>query len=259
MITLYIKHNLHTIIGKRGFTLVELMIALFVSGLVMATVVSVYIAQTRSYSEQDDIANIQQGLRGALVLLPMDIRLAGCDPTESNNPGIIAATRTRFQFTRDIGGDSVNANTGDGDVIDDSENIAFGLAAANATDTNNNGIVDNGDLDWSSTGSLSRLPGVVGLPPQQLQPQLIDSIADNIEALEFNYILDDGTTSLAPAIPNKIREVQISLLARATNPATGFVNTSTYTTASGVVWNPPDDNFRRRMVVTSIQLRNMGY
>lgn len=247
MSTFCIKHNLKTIIGERGFTLVELMIALFISGLVMAAVVSVYIAQTRKYSELDDVANIQQGLRGVLVLLPMDIRLAGCDPTESAVPGIVAATRTLFQFTRDIGGSSVNANSGDGDVNDPNENIMFGLAAGN--DTDNNGIVDNGGLDWSSTGSIGRATGGGVLHP----------LADNIEALEFNYILDDGTTSLAPAIPNKIREVQISLLARATNIATGFVNTRTYTTASGVVWDPPNDNFRRRMVVTSIQLRNMGY
>ena len=257
MITFCREHNLKSTIGERGFTLVELMIALFVSSLVMATIVSVYIAQTRQYSEQDDISNIQQDLRGILVLLPMDIRLAGCDPTESNAAGIVAATQTLFQFTRDIGGDLVNANSGDGDVFDANENIVIGLAAGN--DTDNNGIVDNGGLDWSSTGSIGRLAGIAGLPTQPLQPQLIDAIADNIEALEFNYILDDGTASLAPSIPNKIREVQISLLARATNPARGFINTSTYTTASGVVWDPPDDNFRRRMVVTSIQLRNMGY
>ena len=231
---------------ERGFTLVELMIALFVSGLVMAAVVSVYVAQTRSYSELDDVAGIQQDLRGALILLPLEIRLAGCDPTESKVPGILSATRTGFQFTRDISGDPVNANHADGDVDDPNENIAFGLSAV--FDTNNNGIVDNGGADWNGTGSLGRSTGG-GLQP----------LADNIEAVEFNYILDDGSTTLTPAIFNRIRSVQVSLLARATNPATGFLNTSTYTAASGVVWNPPNDCFRRRLVVTNIQLRNMGY
>lgn len=237
--------------GKAGFTLVELMIALFVSALVMAAVISIYIAQTRSYSELDDVVNIQQDLRGALIILPLEIRLAGSDPTESNIPGIISASRTNFQFTMDIRGNAVTANNGDGDVNDTDENIAFGLGAGIDTlPIGGNGIVDGGNADWSTTSSLGRQTGGAG----GYQP-----LADNIEALEFNYILDDGTTSLTPANPSQIRSVQVSILARADNPAQGFVNTATYTTASGAVWDPPNDNFRRRLVVTNIQCRNMGY
>lgn len=233
---------------EKGFSLVELMIAVFVSALVMAAVVSIYIAQSRGYSELDDVANIQQNLRGALIILPMEIRLAGSDPTESGVPGIMNATRTNFHFSMDLRGDIGSVNSGDGDVNDSDENIAFGFAAA--VDTNNNGIIDNGGLDWSNTGSLGRQTGGAG----GLQP-----LADNIEALEFNYILNDGTTSVAPVNPSTIRAVQVSLLARAANPAQGYLNTNTYTTASGVVWDPPDDSFRRRLVVTNIQCRNMGY
>lgn len=232
---------------EAGFTLVELMIVVFVSGLVMAAVVMVYIAQSRSYSEHDDIASIQQDLRGALSILTMEIRQAGCDPTESNVPGILAATGAGFQFTMDVrrSSNAVNPNAADGDVDDTDENIAYGFAA----DTDNDGIVDNGGANWNGTGSLGRETGGGGLQP----------LADNIEALEFNYILDDGSSTLAPSNLNKIRAVQVSILARAANQAQGFLNTNTYTTASGVVWNPPDDNFRRRLMVINIQCRNMGY
>lgn len=246
------RHNFKTTASDQGFTLVEVMIAMFVSILVMASLATVYIAQTQSYSQQDDLAAIQQDLRGALVLLPMEMRLAGCDPTESNAAGVINATRTNFHFTLDIAGNPVTPQSGDGDVNDADEDITFSLfnpdpLIANA-DANNNGIVDNGGADWSGTGSLGRNNGP---GPQPL--------ADNIEALEFNYILNNGTSTLTPGNLNRIRSVQVSILARATVPATGFVNTATYTTASGVVWNPPDDNFRRRLVVTNIQLRNLGY
>lgn len=245
-------------IGESGFTLVELMIVLVVTSLVMAAVVVVYTAQSRSYSERDDVANIQQDLRGALVMLPMEIRLAGCDPVKTGLPSILEATRNRFRFTKDIRGDVANSNSGDGDVCDVDEYVGYGFTA----DTDNDGIVDNGGAPWTGTGSLGRQIGnactnVLGG---------FDPLADNIEALEFNYLIDDDNNpatplvpTLAPFNPNQIRAVQISLLARAANPAQGFVNTNTYTTASGVVWNPPDDNFRRRMVVTNIQCRNMGY
>ena len=234
---------------ERGFTLVELMIALLVSGLVMAAVITVYVTQTRSFSELDDVAGIQQDLRGVLILLNLEVRLAGCDPTEGGKPGILDATSTQFHFTHDTktkDSSSPTPNKADGEIDGADENITFGLAAGN--DTNDNGIVDNGGADWSGPGLLARNTGG-GLQP----------LADNIEALEFNYILDDGTSRLDPPNPNKIRAVQVSLLARATKPDRGFVNTKTYTTASGVTWNPPDDNFRRRLVVTNIQLRNMGF
>jgi type IV pilus assembly protein PilW len=256
------KHNIGSKTNEAGFTLVELMIALVVSGLVMAAVVSMYVAQSRSYSEQDDIANIQQDLRGALVILPAEIRLAGSDPLESNIPKIKAATSTNLWFTMDVRGSAVNPNAPDGDVDDANEDIAYQFLGG--VDTNGNGIVDNGGADWSGVASLERASSGVSAP-----------LADNIEAIEFNYIIDNGDagvldnvlcngntlTTLTPTTSqlNKICGVQVSILARAANPAQSYVNTNTYTTASGVVWNPtPDDNFRRRLVVTNIQCRNTG-
>lgn len=258
MVTFLKKRTCFTGSGNNGFTLIELIIALFVSGLVMAAVVTVYTAQTRSYTKQDDIADIQQNLRGALMLMPMEIRIAGCDPTETKVAQIRPVTKNCFQFTRDIRSNTVGSNDADGDVDDPDENIAYGFAAN--IDTNNNGIVDNGGADWSGIASLGRQsgnPGNVcagagGAPG--FQP-----LADNIEALEFNYILSDGTTSSAPANPQDIRVVRVSILARASFPASDFVHSGSYTTASGQIWTPPQDRFRRRLVILNIQPRNMGY
>ncbi|MFH0781166.1 MAG: PilW family protein [Pseudomonadota bacterium] len=245
--------------NQTGFTLVELMIGLFISSLVMATVGMLYVNQSKIYSKLDDIAGIQQNLRGVLTILPMEIRLAGCDPTESHVAGILGATRTQLQFTRDIRGGVANSNIADGDVTDAEENIAYTLTArdnitniAVAADNNGDGIVDSGGANWNwgnTTPALGRQTGGAG----GFQP-----LADNIEALEFNYILDDGTTTLTPPALNKIRSVQVSLLARATNPADDYRHANlTYTTASGAVWNPPQDRYRRRLVITTIQCRNM--
>ncbi len=258
MVLLYRKSLLSLKTNEKGFTLVELMIALLVSGLVMTGVVSVYVVQSRSYSVHGDIANIQQDLRGVLAIMPMEIRLAGCDPTESGLPGIVTATNTLFRFTMDTR-TGTTSNVPDG-VIGTQENIAYGLAAG--VDTNGDGIVDNGGGAWSGVASLGRHLGTGAL--------ILQPLADNIQALEFNYILEGGMatngTGIATATQannpianvNAIRAVQVSILARTANQSQGFFDTKTYTTASGVVWNPPDDGFRRRLVVTNIQCRNMG-
>jgi type IV pilus assembly protein PilW len=249
-----------TRIEEKGFTLVELMIGLFISGLVMAAVVSLYVTASKSFAKQDDLAGIQQNLRAVQAILPSEIRLAGCDPTESKVAGILVATRTQFQFTRDIRGNPGNANSADGDVADGDENLAYALTARNnitnatvAADTIGaaDGIMDSGGANWNwgtNTPALGRQTGGAG----GFQP-----LADNVEALEFFYILDDGTRTFTPPTLNKIRAVQVSLLARATNQAEDFLHRDTYTTASGAVWTPPQDRYRRRLVITTIQCRNI--
>ena len=256
--------NKHFAVGRRqeaGITLVELMIALFISGLVMAALVTIYNAQSKAYSKHDDIADIQQNLRGALTILPKEIRLAGCDPEETGGPRILVAKSNELQFTLDVRGNAANANSADGDTNDTDENIAYTLTARNTTtnntvaaDTNSDGIIDSGGANWNwgntITPSLGRQTGGAG----GFQP-----LADNVEAIEFNYILADGSVTLVPSNLNDIRAVQVSLLARTTNATPDFVHNATYTTASGAIWTPPQDNFRRRLVLTTIHCRNLGY
>lgn len=226
----------------------------------MTAVISVYTAQTRSYTIHDDIAGIQQNLRGALTILTLEIRTAGCDPTEEAKAKIEKATKAEFQFTRDIGcNNDATSNTCDDnkkpylangkiDTKGVDEDITYTLTG----DTNNDGIVDNGGTNWSGTASLGRQVGnsIIAQP-----------LADNIEALEFSYLLkDDDTPVLTPSASqlNDIRAVRISMLARASAPSEEYLHTAAYTTGSGATWTPPQDHFRRRMVVTTIQCRNMG-
>lgn len=231
--------------GERGFTLVELMIALLISLIIMAGVSYVFISHSRQYSQQDDIAAMQQNLRGILLVMPAEFRLAGCDPRKANVGEILTATETEFAFTADISSHSAShPNEGDGKVGED-ETIAYRFERAAG----------------QATGILRRRLGASGFQP----------LADNIEKLEFNYILDDneaGTT--APTAKDlsrgKIRAVQISMLARAENPSStpGYRHAGTFTTGSGKVWGTagdpvPQDGHRRRLVVTTIQLRNMAY
>lgn len=232
--------------NESGFTLVELMIVMVITSFIAAAVFTIYLVHQRSYTQQDDVADIQQNLRGALAVMAPEIRQAGCNPLRASGIGILQATGSSFHFTADVAGDPINPNQADGDVDDANEDVTYGLSAAN--DANGNGIADGGGADWSTSVSLGRNTGG-GFQP----------IADRIEAVEFNYILDGGGTSLAPANLNAIRAVQVSILGRAANPAQDFRHNQSYTTASGALWTPPQDSFRRRLVIVNIQCRNMGF
>jgi prepilin-type N-terminal cleavage/methylation domain-containing protein len=62
---------------ESGFTLVELMVAIAISGIVLASVLSLFIYQQRTYAQQSEMARNQAQVRGALQLLTRDVRMAG--------------------------------------------------------------------------------------------------------------------------------------------------------------------------------------
>lgn len=68
----------------RGFTLIELMIALLLGLVVIGGVVSVFIAGQRSYRTNKAISDVQDGSRIAFELMARDIRNAGLTGCNSN-------------------------------------------------------------------------------------------------------------------------------------------------------------------------------
>ncbi len=243
---------------ESGFTLVELMIAMTAGVLVMAAVMTSFISQHRSYLAQDDVVEMQQNGRVAMDMFTREIRIAGFDPTGIAGAGINTANQGQLSFTQDI---TDNAGTGpsDGDFLDAGERVDFGFSLAD--DAGRDGIPD-ADIDGDGVPdptSLGRQTGGAG----GYQP-----IADNIQAIEFYYTLANGAQTQTPAAGQlaNIRSVQISILARARQADPNFFNNMTYTPASGVIWdlngaaagNAPNDNFRRRLLITTINCRNLG-
>ncbi len=64
-------------LDRKGVTLIELLVVLVISGIVIGGVYRVFISQTRAYTVQDQVAEIQQDVRGAMEIMVRDIRLAG--------------------------------------------------------------------------------------------------------------------------------------------------------------------------------------
>jgi type IV pilus assembly protein PilW len=224
--------------NDRGFTLVELMITLAVSTLIAAALYSTYILQQRTYVNQGAVVEMQQNARVAIDFLSLDLRMAGYDPMNNNIGGITAADSVSISFTADMdksGGLGTTASLA-------SENEYFSYALAN-------NVVDGVTIP-TLCRSASTSPGI------NCQP-----MADYIERLEFRYMYENGTaatTTPAAGTFNDIRAVQVTMLARAAKPDSKFTNTTAYTTASGTVWPAANDGFRRRMLITQIDLRNMG-
>ena len=63
--------------GRRGFTLIEMMITVALSSLVGVLIYTVFIEQTRAYRLQADMGSMQQNLRVGMEMLTRDVATAG--------------------------------------------------------------------------------------------------------------------------------------------------------------------------------------
>ena len=227
---------LHILTKKEGFTLSELLVAMVISAVVMAAIYSSYYSQQRSYLVQEQVAAMQQNLRGAMFYMEKEIRMAGCDPTRNANAGITAANANSISFTEDITDGAAGAP--DGDTSDANESIVYSLAT--------------GDL-WRND--------VNGIGNQRIAP--------NIDALNFvyldgasppNVLDDDGSGNVTTSI-SQIRSLQITIVARTgmNDPQDKYTDTSSYTNQQGtVILAAQNDHFRRRLLTTTIRCRNLG-
>jgi len=209
--------------NENGFTLVELLVAMAISVIVMASIGYVYYTQQKSYVAQEQISAMQQNLRAAMYYMEREIRMAGFDPTQSDTPGIQTASPNTMRFTLDIT-DDTDTGPPDGDTGDANEDITYSLA-------DNDG---DGDNDLERNGNL---------------------IAENIDALDFVYLDSNG----APTVSiSNIRSVQVTIVARTGKGDPGFTNNTTYLNQQGTtIYTAPGDNKRRRRLTTTIKCRNL--
>ncbi len=90
--------------GNPGFTLLELLTAMVIAGVVMGSVYSAYLSQNKAYQTQENVAAVQQNLRAALYFMEREIRMAGYDPQENTAAGItgpLSNPQDSIQFTFD--------------------------------------------------------------------------------------------------------------------------------------------------------------
>ena len=228
------KRQMSKLVNKQGFSLMEVLIAMVIAGIVMAAIYSVYYSQQKSYVAQEQIAAMQQNLRVAMYRMEREIRMAGYDPRRDAAADIQTAGPNTINFTLDI---TNTAGTGDPDGLLDgpNENITYSL-------DDNDG---DGDNDLERNNNL---------------------IAENIDTLNFVYLGeagpldDDGNGNVVASIP-LIRSIQITLVARTGRRDPGYTDTKAYYNQQDLV-NPilpaQNDNVRRRPLTAQIRCRNLG-
>ena len=249
--------------SNRGFTIIELLVSMAITGVVMTAVYLAYNSQQKSYVIQEQVVAMQQNLRVAIYYMEREVRMAGYDPNGTAGTGIVKAASNSIRVTLDINdgidndGDGYvdewdEAGNGDGDSNDPNEDITYSLYDS----------VGDGDND------LGRDTGGGNQP-----------LAENIDVIDFVYLdqrvadgidndadgvideEDEAVMATPVATPADIRIILITVIARAGRADRSFEDVDAYFNLTDQV-NPilpaQNDNFRRRSLTTRIRCRNMG-
>ena len=236
---------------QQGLTLVELMIAVAISSTVVAGAYNLFVVERRSYSLQDDLAQMYQTMRSSEQIMVREIRMAGYKLNEvtivSDVPGTVftdgekedveEATSSAFTFTSDVDGDGVM------------ETVRYSLRDRELV--RQLWRWDNANHCWRSGGGAR-------------------SVAENMEDLRMSYIiradndgidndLDDDGDSIADELgemlltdqPTKserrcLRAVRLTMTIKTPRPDTLYTHPI------------HGDHFRRMTLSSTITPRNLG-
>ena len=251
---------------RSGFSLVELLVAMAITGVVMAAVFKIYTTQQDSYVLQEQVAEMQQNGRTAKYVMTREIRMVGYDPTGSNKFGLVSAGGNSIRFSMDIevengeldpfgevitysvssGNLERNAGSGNEIAVENIEAVGF----AYAYDEDNDGDVETcgSDMKWA-----------------------IDSDGDDFLDLNLDTngdckidISDDADndgsidgTAIAPTVPiDNIRAVRIWVLTRTGQVDRRYIDSVTYVVGNQI--KSPADGNRHHLLTTTIKCRNMA-
>ena len=192
---------------ERGFTLVELLIAMTLALIVLTSISSAFISQRKTFNSQEQVTEMIQGARAALDMISREVRMAGYAPTGydsqfEDDPTVaqtalkmqrtdstaarfvgIPYSATQLQVLADID-DDAGTGVGDGDASDTHENITYTYDSANKQIDRNTGA---------------------GAQP----------FAENIQAFTFLCYDEFGTATTTTA---DIRQIDITITARTSKP-----------------------------------------
>jgi len=173
---------------ESGVTLIELLIAMALSGIILGTIAGIFIIQRKTYDTQEQITEIIMTARAATDMITREVRMAGyynpiggtemqrSDPIKTNFVGIPYAPK-QLQIISDL--------NDDGSTTGPNENITYAY--------------------YDKTNQIKRKTGKGYFQP----------FSENIEEFKFDYLDSAGNATTSTA---DIRQIKITITARTSKP-----------------------------------------
>jgi prepilin-type N-terminal cleavage/methylation domain-containing protein len=268
--------------GSKGLSLIELLVALLVSGILMAAVYRTFIRQQKTYVVQEQVVDMQQNVRTAIGRMMREIRMAGFGNVAEILPKTFGAKSLSRVITHNTptGGLTV-ITVGGSTTIAEDPSVLNKIKVTSLTDSAGNTLFDTGVRKYIVVGGLEtrEITNVnTGTKELTLNGNLVQNpkqdttvvalraisyrvdgttlvrdenlgggeapLADNIAGLQFQY-LDGNANIIADPVANaaNIRVVNVSVTARTSQVDPDYKDGGGY---------------RTRNIRSNIRVRNMG-
>ena len=262
-------------LNKKGMTLVELLIVLVVCSILMAATFGSFIHQQKSFAIQDQVIDMQQGLRGAIDRMTREIRMAGYGGDILEDFGNVNTFSHIITPVNGASADSITILVSD-EVASLSLDAPAGtselhLTASGVFNTDNKRYLclqgKNNYVVLATNGSTVTLAtplqedhlinesvGLVKAITYRIDPNTTNLVrdentgegsqllAEDVENIQIRYTLASGAIVDSPATPEDVRMVNITLTVRTKTPYSEY----------------PGDGYLRRVMTTGIEVRNLA-
>jgi len=214
--------------SDNGFTLVEILIALGASLVVLGALVSTFVIQNKTYTQQGRVIEMQENTRAGIEMMTRELIMAGYVA-----PGSVPTT--------DVSGETFTDNGADYIEEADIEKITF------EADVDNDGTTETVRYTWS------------GIPGDPLRREVWEwngawggsagaqPLAENIQGLVFTYYDQNGTelssTPLNSTDRANLRRITIRLTGRTRQPDPHY---------------PANGGYRTRTLSSDVSPRNLA-
>ena len=274
---------------NKGITLIELLVALVITGILVGAIYRTFIGQQKTYTVQEQVVDMQQNVRGGINRMMREIRMAGFGNVSmllpapyGSGPGVTIGGKTY--------NDVVNANypvAGSVTILSAMGSTTLtAIPATNQvtvnslTDTHGNTLFDLGDRQYVSIGGLEsyRITNIAGttltLSGNLTYNHSVNTPVFAIRAISYQVGMVDGK-------PTLLRDENTGAGGQ---PLTDNIETLqfVYLKDDGITQtaNPPDirivqvtlrartndsdpeyksdGGYRKRVIASNVHLKNMG-
>ncbi len=279
--------------NRRGITLIELLVALCVSGVLLGGVYKTFTSQQHTYTVQDQVADMQQNVRVAINRMTKELRMAGFggggsggwDSTEFFKHGAIYGAHTDV-VNPGADGRSVTVFEGFQTLVPTtmSSNAPHGSNSIFVNDASSFDTADNKYISINGT-EAHHISAIVG---NKIQLAAWDQLVGDHLTGEKVYLLQGVTYSVGPfegtscllrddhlnhpgigvdgpqPVAENVESLQFAYFDASGNPTANRPDIRMIQVNIVVRADKPDpdlartgDGFRRRTLTSNIQLRNL--
>ena len=216
--------------------------ALAIVGIALSAIYALFISQSKAYSIQSQLVELQQSLRHSMSSMEQEIRHAGYNPG-----GLTEATAETDGIDNNCDGTTDETDNTFTSLVNESEAIGLREALVSSLTFSRD---ENGD--GSACGDKESITFVLNGTTLEKSGK---PLSGNIEVLNFVYLAEDGAVA---SVIEDIRSVQIAIVGQTKDEDPSYNDTKSYLNLQGAeILAIQNDGYRRRLLTSQVAVRNL--